>query len=349
MSKSSVSLAANSYAHFCIDFACFVMLFGGFAKAYASLETVALGFLAYNVIAFGLQPIIGFLCDRQARIPISLIGCATLIAGMLTMRFAWPALVVCAAGNACFHVGGGIDSLVNARGRIARSGVFVSTGALGVGLGTLAGKAGLDVWVPIALLGIAAAGVALASPFPSNRIAAVESRFHVTSDRSSEAILVLCLLSVVIRSYVGAIIPMGWKTTTFLLLLPSIAAFCGKAGGGFLADRLGARRAGVGSLLIALPLLVSGSGNPVACVLGIIMFNISMSITLCAVFERLPANPGLAFGLTTLALVCGSLPAAFVAIPPSVRPVAMSLLILLSALCLYAAVRNRGRIVYEDR
>ncbi|NLM14719.1 MAG: hypothetical protein GX218_02545 [Clostridiaceae bacterium] len=40
-------------------------------------------------------------------------------------------LIIVALGNACFHTGGGIDSLINARGRMSRSGIFVSSGVVG--------------------------------------------------------------------------------------------------------------------------------------------------------------------------------------------------------------------------
>lgn len=60
-----VSLLLYTFSHFCVDFACFFMLFAGFRGSVAqtgampALETVSLGFLAYNILAFGLQPLIG--------------------------------------------------------------------------------------------------------------------------------------------------------------------------------------------------------------------------------------------------------------------------------------------------
>ena len=340
MTLAGRSLTVNTYAHFCVDFGCFVMLFGGFSRAGSDPQHLAIGFVSYNVIAFGLQPAIGYLVDTHPRLPVSIAGCLLVMAGLFLLPWSWLCLLLCAVGNACFHVGGGIDSLINAGGRMSRSGIFVSSGALGVGLGALAGQQGWPVWIPLALLGVAVAALVRVCPLPARRIALLPVRFRVSSARPYAVILVLCAASIVIRSYVGTVLPIPWKTTTFLLLLPALAACLGKAGGGWLADRFGARRIGVGSLLVSLPFLVFGSPYPAACTVGILAFNMSMSITLCAVFSELPDHPGLSFGLTTLALVAGTLPASFVVWPAAyVRPV-LTLCILLSAICLSFAVSS---------
>jgi FSR family fosmidomycin resistance protein-like MFS transporter len=155
------SLIIYTFAHFCTDFVCFYFLFAGFVTSAQNLETATIGFLLYNVIAFGLQPIIGYISDEKTGLPIGVIGCAAIIAGVLLLPHSWIALVVIAIGNACFHVGGGIDSLVRAEGRMARSGVFVSSGVLGVAIGTLAGKSAVAIHLPISLAVISFISVCL--------------------------------------------------------------------------------------------------------------------------------------------------------------------------------------------
>ena len=59
-------------AHFAVDFGCFLVLFGSLKPAYAGtgtagLQTVTLGFLLYNIVAFGLQAAIGQLCDENLK------------------------------------------------------------------------------------------------------------------------------------------------------------------------------------------------------------------------------------------------------------------------------------------
>ena len=109
------------FSHYCVDFACFYMLFFGFRNslppAGATLDTVSMGFLLYNILAFGLQPLIGYACDARKDIPIALIGCGLLLLGLALISFPWTSLVLCALGNACFHIGGRISSLVQSDGK----------------------------------------------------------------------------------------------------------------------------------------------------------------------------------------------------------------------------------------
>ena len=93
----------------------------------------------------------------------------------------------------------------------------------------------------------------------------------------------------------------SWETQPVALLSLTAATVLGKALGGILADRWGWMRTAVGSLLAALPFLVYGHIVPIAAIPGVFFLNMTMPITLAAVAETLPARPGFAFGLTTLA------------------------------------------------
>jgi len=304
-----------------------------------SLETITLGILTYNTIAFGLQPIFGYIADTYKNIPIAAIGCMLLIIGLLFIKYPWAALSIMGIGNACFHVGGGIDSLKYSNGKMARSGIFVSSGALGVSLGGLAGKSTMiPLYLPVVLLILCLIAISIfSSPDSDKQYKAPD--FKISNPiHSFGMIIALCFFSIVIRSYAGSIIPMDWKTTMFLSVLPSIGACVGKASGGILADRLGARNVGVFSLLASVPCLVFGHGLPWICFIGILLFNMSMSITLCTIASLLPSNPGLAFGITTLALLCGSVPMFFFTVPGA--SIVIAVLTILSSILLYHAVIN---------
>ena len=343
--RQRASLAAYTFSHFCVDFACFFMLFSGFRNGFpaggAGLQTIALGFLLYNILAFGLQPLLGYLCDAHRRVPAAPIGCALLLAGLILISLPWGSLALCAVGNACFHIGGGIDSLVHADGKMARSGIFVSSGALGVTLGMLAGQGGVPLYVPMLL--VALCGVLIVLFDKSLRGGRPAARFALNGALPFSAVLALCLFSVVIRAYVGSSIPIAWKTTALLMLLPSVGACAGKAAGGYLADRFGARTTGVVTLLLSVPLLCLGYGNPALCTAGIVLFNVTMPITLCAVASGFPDHPGLAFGLTTLGLLCGSVPTFFFVLPGNAAPAVMAVCIAVSALCLLLSIINQER------
>ncbi len=301
-------LGVHTLSHFAVDFSCLFLLFGAFSASVTTEQSLILGFLLYNVLAFGLQFLLGALRDRLPRLPLASFGCALTLCALLlspSARNAFPLapVLVCALGNACFHVGGGADTLLSANGRMADGGVFVSSGSLGVLLGTLAGKSGVNVSLPAALM------VLCLLLSLSIRPCAGEARFRAANERRSFPVLLTLLLSaVLLRSMVGFLVPMPWKSEPCYLLLPACAAFLGKASGGFLADQFGARRVCFVSLFGAALLLVFLNRAPYLCALGILLFNIPMPITLCALCDLFPRNTGLAFGLSTLMLLLGFLP-----------------------------------------
>ena len=340
------SLVAYSFSHFCVDFACFWLLFARVVPGGMDAQTVALALLIYNMLAFGLQPFIGYLCDTHPMIPAGLIGCIVVAAGLLLSAYVWPALVLCALGNAFFHIGGGINSLNS--GRMARSGMFVSTGALGVALGTLSGATMHTVILPLSLLLISAVLIAWRDP---RKKQAAPPRF--TADVSSRlpftALVLLVALSVVIRSYAGSSLSLPWKSLSPLYgLMPAFCAFVGKAAGGALGDWLGAKNAGVASLLLALPCLAFGSSIPLVAMAGIVLFNMTMPITLCTLASRLPGHPGLAFGITTLALLIGNAPTFFFKLSGSAAAITLPVLIAISACCVLLTAGNRKGGIRHD-
>ncbi|MCL1846465.1 MAG: MFS transporter [Coriobacteriia bacterium] len=315
------------------------MLFSWYAGG-AEPELVTLGILTYNIIAFGSQPLIGYLCDTYRKIPIAIIGCLLLITGLFSLPLPWASVFLMGLGNACFHIGGGTDSLRHAKGRMARSGVFVSSGALGVALGTLAGKSG-SVPMPAPIGALVLCLILLFLFCPSHKelpdsdkpftLARPELRFWV--------VILLASISIMVRSYAGSVLPLEWRTTTALFLIPAIGAFLGKASGGYLADRIGSRRVAVTSLSLAVIILTFGFTNPWFYIAGIILFNMNMSITLCVIASVLTANPGLAFGITTLALLCGNVPTFFIAVPQA--PLVFALLTIVSIACLYYMLKGK--------
>lgn len=342
------SVLTYTFSHFCVDFACFFMLFYSLFRQDYAICVVTIGFLLYNVIAFGLQPIIGYICDIKKHIPAGLIGCLTVLAGILLIELPWASLILCALGNACFHVGGGIDSLVYSNGKMFRSGLFVSSGALGVVLGTIYGKGeSITIVIPVIMLALCCLLIIFFAPVRKPDYKAL--RFSNTSVTLSFAfVLLLCFVSIVIRSYVGSITPIVWKTTIFLTVLPAIGACIGKASGGFLADIFGAKNVGVVTLFASIPFLLFGSSQVVPCMIGIILFNMTMPITLCAIANKLPDNPGLAFGATTLCLLCGNMPTFFYSLPGTLVKPVTAILILISAACIYYSIKNqKGGLIYE--
>jgi len=174
-------------------------------------------------------------------------------------------------------------------------------------------------------------------------------RLNTASVLPFTAVLLLALAAVAVRSFIGSVLPLPWKTGgLFLTLLPARAAFAGKAAGGFLGDVFGARIAGAGPLILSIPLLVFGNGSPWLSAAGIVLFNAAMPVMLCVVASKFPQHPGLAFGLTTLALLAGNVPAFFFRLSETAALITAAVLTAVSAVCIALAANNkRGETEHE--
>jgi len=323
---SNIRLAVYTFAHFCVDFCCFYVLFFWSTKSGTSLEYATLAILIYNIIAFAFQPIIGYYYDVNRNLPLSLIGILLTLTGVLTKSVIFVALPVIAFGNACFHVGGGVATLILAKGKMSKPGVFVSSGALGVVLGTLAGSAASFPFIVVILSLLIC--ILLLSKEKKEKATA---QFNIVSGKvKAEVIILITFLVIVVRSFAGSIIPLPWRDSSLLYFFPALGAFTGKALGGFIADKWGARKTAYLSLLLSAFTIAWGYLYPWFYLIGIIMFNMTMPITLCILANIFREHYGLAFGITTLALLCGNLPIFFVKF--SNAPLIFFVLVVVSAI-----------------
>jgi FSR family fosmidomycin resistance protein-like MFS transporter len=114
----------------------------------------------------------------------------------------------------------------------------------------------------------------------------------------------------------------------------------GKALGGVLADRHGFAPVAVGALLASLPLLVLAPSSPAAGILGMLVFNMTMPVTLAVMANVLPERPGFAFGLTCTALVAGGLPP-LLRLSSPLSALSLGVCVTVSAILLLAALSPR--------
>ena len=128
-----------SLTHFAVDFTCILMLTALMIPGLESHGQWLVCVTLYNLFAFAFQMPIGAAADAVGRGPrLSALGCLLvgLAYGMMLLPWAFginvAAAVTAGLGNACFHVGGGLEILNRSKGRAALPGVFVSTGAMGV-------------------------------------------------------------------------------------------------------------------------------------------------------------------------------------------------------------------------
>lgn len=124
----------------------------------------------------------------------------------------------------------------------------------------------------------------------------------------------VCLLVVILRSYIGMAVTFPWKTGTGMGILTVLAVAGGKAAGGLCAAGCGARRTVAVSLSLAgVCYLFSAAALPGLA--AVFLFNMTMPITLYQLVRSMPEMPGFAFGLLTFGLFLGFLPGYFGLMP----------------------------------
>ncbi len=298
MTGNNKRLVLYSLAHFWVDLSCAFLVF----RTLSDSRELAMCLLLYNFCAFALQMPLGLLADRLDRNGIvAAVGCLLTALAYLSPLPLLTA-VTAGTGNALFHLGGGIDVLNMARKKAAALGVFVSPGALGLFIGTAWGKGTSPaLWIgPVGLLLLAAVTLQMAGRPSGN------APMDPTPVKGYAPLLPLFAV-VVLRSYMGMNQVFPWKGTGSWAVMLTLALVLGKTAGGFLMDKIGARKASAASLLLAA-VLYFFCDVPVLGTVAVFLFNMTMPITLWAAAKVMPGAKGFAFGLLTFGLFLGYIP-----------------------------------------
>jgi FSR family fosmidomycin resistance protein-like MFS transporter len=265
--------------------------------------------LAYDLLAFGSQVVFGWLTDRFANPRVATLAGLTLAASSaLLLQYPTLSMVCAGVGNALFHLGAGSAVLRLGVDRAFPSGVFVAPGALGLAGGLYFGahpEFG-PVWPLACVLGL---GLCAAAPL---RFPALTARVEPPrADSAPRTALLLLLISVAVRSLVGGAAVRLCPKTAFTLLALPLAAFLGKALGGWFGDRFGYISTSLMALTASAALFCLGQSEPLLILPGVLLFQMTMPITLVGVARIMPHRLATAFGWTCLALILGALPLYF--------------------------------------
>ena len=302
-------VAIYSIAHFLVDFSCIFLMF----RSIAGTNDWYLYILLYNFFAFACQMPLGLIADACNRNYLFAAG------GCISIGLAYGfsfvpvvAVIVLGIGNALFHIGGGIDILNISERKSAALGIFVSPGALGVYFGTLVGKGNAAVTVIILAALLATAVLIVAIRYIQGKDYSNNAVLSLTTAKTRTlSLAIICLFLVVcLRSYVGATMDFSWKGIGHWSVILVCAVVLGKTLGGFAADRLGAIKTTLFSLSIAA-LLFFFSQIPLSGLFAVLLFNMTMPITLWMMAKIFPGAKGFSFGLLTFALFLGFLPVYF--------------------------------------
>ena len=208
-----------SLIHFIVDMSCAVFLTQLVIPicnlSYSTLVVI----LIYNFFAFAFQLPFGIIADKiNKNSTVSLFGIIFILLSFIVYNLnVILAIVVIGIGNALFHIGGGIDVLNISKGKNALSGIYVSTGAVGLYLGTKVLRYSM-LYLSIIFL-IISILLLLFLYLKNNKT------YHITNeefkiDINKKEIVIICLmLTICIRSYVGMILNYDFKQDFILGLV----------------------------------------------------------------------------------------------------------------------------------
>ena len=301
--------------HFCVDGLCLCCLY----LATTGIQDLLRYFVVYNVLAFLTQPFTGVLADRAKQrhwiLLSSIILLITAVIETVCMIAFCPAApvfllmvlsVLLGIGNSLFHVWGGKETAVRTGNDIRALGVFVSTGAFGLAVGSvfLSRALMLCLLIGICILALAYLQIDAAKPIDTTEI---ESENKVYPKLLVWAVLILIMLIVAGRSFMGESFTGVIDKTPMVVLLVGALTMMGKMAGGWLVKWMG--------MVTSIIILVAGAvvclaakGNYIGIALaGLFMVNCTMPITLYWANVMLKGREGLAFGLLAASLIPGYL------------------------------------------
>jgi hypothetical protein len=320
------------YIHFIVEITCFFYL----SRVTNNSMLVWLVPFIYDGIAFVPQSIIGYISDKYPKINMGLIGIALLVISYLiyglTNMPIYLSLIILCLGNAFLHISGAEDTLKSSDGKLSPAAIFVSGGSFGLVSGKLLARTSLNpLFLIIAILTMIP--FVLLSKTYLTKENNTNKFNYVRDDLNPSIVILVAVLVVIIRGYMGYGIPTSWNKTTLQLIIFFCTMGLGKALGGILSDKFGIRKVAIASCLVAIPFLCFGDNIMIISLIGVMFFSMTMAITLGILVSELKKKPGLAFGLTTIGLFLGTAPIFFIKLNMTYNII---LIIVASILCAIA-------------
>lgn len=335
MNKRIVGIYSS--IHFIVDLSCAILVSNLVTQKMGIGTNLFIAILIYNFFAFAMQLPIGIIADKINKNAIcSAIGCLLVAIAFAFSSFGIISCLIAGIGNAMFHIGGGIDVLNISNRKATLSGIFVSTGAMEIFLGgksVAIGFKGYHIVVFILLM----SAILLFWLYNQIKGKVSNSKIKTIEFDKNKWIAIICIFTTVcIRSYVGMILSFTWKSSFGLALLSVLGVVIGKMLGGIIGDKIGFEKISI-TLLISAICFVFSFTNPIIGIIAILLFNMTMPITLICLSNIFDNNKGLAFGLLTLALFVGAVPT-FVGKNQLFTKLGLFIITLISSIILYIAL-----------
>lgn len=312
---SLATILLCSVLHLLVDGLCVCCLYL-IASSFSALHLVGI-FLTYNILAFLTQPLTGLWADCMKRrhwmllasvllLTVAVLATSIVVSFRLSTVGMMVVPILLGMGNSLFHVWGGKQVAVTTGNDMRALGAFVSTGAFGLALGIVFFSWPLlyTVLLTICVLSTAYVHLDLKAGISAINSQEAECRFSKLFIWMSLLVLMLVVMQ---RSFVGETFSGEMSRTSSMVLLIGLLSMLGKMAGGWLAHHLGIVRMLALVIVLVLVCLVFRSQEMVIALVGLFAVNCTMPVTLYLANVVLPKREGLAFGLLAAALIPGYL------------------------------------------
>lgn len=292
----------------CVEIVCFYFIFNMFKNDSASL--VWIWSLSYDFLAFVPQFIFGYMYDNFTKIKLEYIAVLLFIVSIITgtLKFKVITLLAISIGNAILHETCAIITTSISNGKLSCSAIFVGFGSFGVVIGQTLGILKISqLWMIIPII------IIFSILFVTRKYLYKENRnfpkFNLVKENfNSNLLIVIVLIIVMSRSFIGYAVPISWKKELWQTFLLFFTMGLGKILGGILSDKFGAKKIGIFTTLACIPFLIIGDKIMILSIIGVFLFSMTMSITFGMLLDKFNKYPGLCFGITTVGLFLGVVP-----------------------------------------
>ena len=298
--------------HLSIEAVSYMLLFLKFGT-YVSMSIVFI----YDFFAFVPQSIFGEIHNKNKKVNIGYIGIILFTVAILLINtqdnsIYLIAIILISLVNAIMHECGAIAVGSVSKSNIFPSALFVSGGAIGIVVGRFLAMNHISIYyVFIFIVFIFFILYFTENTWCKNDIKYIDINV-VKNGFSPHLIFIIALFVLIIRSYMGFVLPLSWNKKFIHIVILSIFLCIGKALGGYFCDTIGYKKVSFASTILCVPFIVFGNFNMIISLIGIMLFSMNMSITYAMLLSIIKNNPGVAFGITTIGLFLGVLPLFFV-------------------------------------
>lgn len=335
-----INLILYTIMHFIVDLSCIFYIVGMVFVRLPDQQQWVEAAVLYNMLAFALPMLLGLAADVIGKnAAVSGIGCFIILVNYLIIQSPWTSVVLAGIGNGLFHIGGGRQVIQDAQKKYAPSGIFICSGALGVFLGKKMAGDFRQIFMVLMLIALALCVLVLA--FLTVKQWRNSIRSHLKLQKLGTKMMLLSLLIfvvVIIRSYYGCISGYSWNNSFDIGLIFTLCIVAGKFLGGIAADKLGVMTASIISMAGAGILTLFAANSPVVGCLSILLFNMTMPITLALLADVWNELPGFAFGALMMALFLGTLPTTLLKVSWMAAPLGMCGLCAISLVLLVGSI-----------